>query len=84
MNKKTNFSDREDAVKRCKDHAITGITLSSKPASSLAVAIAALTGCLMNSGSVQAAINVPTDMTASPLCINGQCASAFTAKMLLF
>ncbi|MEQ1740458.1 MAG: multicopper oxidase domain-containing protein [Methyloglobulus sp.] len=84
MNKKINFSDREDAVKRCKDNANIGMTLSSKPVSSLAIAITAITGCLMNSGFVQAGINVPTDMTASPLCINGQCASAFTAKMLLF
>jgi FtsP/CotA-like multicopper oxidase with cupredoxin domain len=47
----------------------------------LTLAIALLLGQL---DSVQAGFNIPTDMTASPLTINGQTASAFTAKVILF
>jgi FtsP/CotA-like multicopper oxidase with cupredoxin domain len=54
----------------------------SKPAS-LAAAIAALSG-LISAAPAQAGYNVPTDMTPSPLCINGQCATEFSDPLLLF
>ncbi len=56
----------------------------SKPASRLAVAITVLSGCLVSVVPAYAGFNIPTDSTASPLCINGQCATPFTAKMLMF
>ena len=52
--------------------------------SSLATAMAAICGFAFAPSVAQAGINVPTDMTASPLCIAGQCASEFTAKMVMF
>lgn len=40
--------------------------------------------CLLSPQPGQAKINVPTDSTASPLCISGKCATAFSAKLLMF
>jgi manganese oxidase len=84
MKKMTYFSRQRAAKNRCNGVTDSVVSFSSKPVSSLAIAIVAITGCLIHAGSTQAAINVPTDMTASPLCINGQCASEFTAKMVMF
>ncbi|MBK8814377.1 MAG: multicopper oxidase domain-containing protein [Methylococcaceae bacterium] len=84
MKKMTYLSSEKPADKRCIDMTVQVAPFSSKPITNLAFAIAALTGCLFNYGDVQAAINVPTDMPASPLCINGQCAEPFTAKMVMF
>jgi FtsP/CotA-like multicopper oxidase with cupredoxin domain len=65
-----------------------------KPCSNLAVAIAALSGLLVSVMPAEAAFNIPTATVApvtglftpvpSPLCINGSCATEFTAKILLF
>ena len=65
-----------------------------KSASSFAVAIAVLSGCLASATPAQAAFNIPTTNAnpvtgiitpvPSPLCINGSCATEFTAKMLMF
>ena len=52
--------------------------------SSLATAMAAIFGFVFVPSVAHAGINVPTDMTASPLCIAGKCASEFTAKMVMF
>ena len=51
---------------------------------SLAAAIAVLSGSFIYSQPAQAKFNVPTDSTPSPLCVNGQCATDFSAKMLRF
>jgi manganese oxidase len=92
MNKMTNFSDSEVSEKQCKNMTGTVKILSSKPnkLSSLAIAIAALSGCLVSAIPANAAFNIPTESginpipVPSPLCINGACASEFTTKMLMF
>jgi FtsP/CotA-like multicopper oxidase with cupredoxin domain len=86
MDTKTNFSARDGVEKLNKDVNNMVKTLSSKPdkINKLAVTIAAVCGYAIAPSSVYAGINVPTDMTASPLCIAGKCASEFTAKMLMF
>jgi manganese oxidase len=48
------------------------------------IAIIALIGFVIFGLPAQAKINIPTDSTASPLCVNGQCATSFSAKMLMF
>lgn len=65
-----------------------------KPSSNLAIAIAALSGYLFSASPAHAAFNIPTATVdpatglftpePSPLCINGSCATPFTAKMLMF
>ncbi len=84
MKKMTYFSGQNVAKKRCIDMTERVVILSSKPITNLAIAIAVLTGGLLSSGSAHAAFNIPTDLPKSPLCINGQCATPFTAKMVLF
>ncbi|MFZ2168864.1 MAG: multicopper oxidase domain-containing protein [Methylococcaceae bacterium] len=100
MNKTINFSDGDNAEKRGRDmtgkaqkpglslpnsinRSVSAMTVS-KPASSLVVSIAALSVAFIYAAPIHAAFNIPTDSTASPLCINGQCGTAFTAKMLMF
>jgi manganese oxidase len=86
MNKIINFSDKEIFEMRCKDKTSKVKILSSNANkfSSLAAAIALACGYGFALTPVHAGINVPTDMTASPLCIGGKCASEFTTKMLMF
>ena len=100
MNKSIHFSDRENAEKRNREvsdpvrrpgfnqaNSINGSTVVltfSKPASSLALAIAVLSGCLLSAAPVHAEFKIPTDKKASPLCIGGQCATPFSDKMLMF
>jgi manganese oxidase len=86
MKIRINFSDREPVEKQVRDMTEQAKTLSPKPSrfSSLALAIAALSGYVVSADPAYAAFNVPTDSTASPLCINGQCATPFSAKMLMF
>jgi FtsP/CotA-like multicopper oxidase with cupredoxin domain len=64
-----------------------------KLATNLSVAIAVLTGCMAVATTAEAAFNIPTATVnalgvaipvPSPLCINGSCATEFTAKMLMF
>ncbi|WP_374087347.1 multicopper oxidase domain-containing protein [Methylomicrobium lacus] len=100
MNKKIKLSVRDDPEKRGRDRtgkaqipelklpdSMTRSVLAttiSKADSSLAWVIAALSVSLIHAAPVKAAFNIPTDSTASPLCINGQCATPFSAKLLLF
>ncbi|MEI7994802.1 MAG: multicopper oxidase domain-containing protein [Methylococcaceae bacterium] len=113
MKKKTNFSATEDSGKPGMDKskkvqklyfgqsdAINSSAFAMplrNPASSLALAIAVLSGYLVSAEPAQAAVNIPSDLPASPLCIgnagpailangtaNPQCAAPFTAKMLMF
>lgn len=86
MDKTFHFSDMKNAEKRSNHQTEKVEILSPKPNSfaSLAVAIAVLCSCFNLTTNVQAAINVPTDMSASPLKINGLTANPFTAKMLIF
>ena len=96
MVKVHNFYDRKTAEKRCNNltdkveiHAFRSSYRRHRmtfcmQASSLAVAIAVLVVCLMTAAPAYAKINIPTDMTASPLCVSGQCATPFTAKLLMF
>ena len=68
--------------------------LKFKSMANLAAAIAVLSGSLLTATQVEAAFNIPTAQVdpitgvakpePSPLCINGQCADEFTAKMLMF
>ena len=68
--------------------------LKFKAMANLAAAIAVLSGSLLTATQVEAAFNIPTAQVdpitgvakpePSPLCINGQCADEFTAKMLMF
>ena len=110
MKKKPNFSATGESGKPGKDEADkapklyfgqsdaisrSAFTMTLKnPASSLAVAIAVLSGCLASATPAQAGFNIPTATVdpvtglftpvPSPLCINGSCATEFTAKMLMF
>ncbi|MFA5923819.1 MAG: multicopper oxidase domain-containing protein [Methylococcaceae bacterium] len=100
MNKTIYFSGRESAEKQLKEETnkvqkpgfdsyksinkSAFVTIFRKKPSSLAVTIAAWTGFLVFAMPTHASFNIPTDSTASPLCINGQCATAFTAKLLMF
>ncbi len=58
--------------------------------SGLAIVIAVLSGYLFSAVPAHAAFNIPTENglnpvpVPSPLCINGSCATLFTAKMLMF
>ncbi|MDD1610311.1 MAG: hypothetical protein LUO95_06815 [Methylococcaceae bacterium] len=80
-----NASDTNKPVTVKKSSLYQTADFSVRPTSSLAIAIAAtLSGYLISATPVQAAFNMPTDMTPSPLCINGSCATEFTAKMLMF
>jgi manganese oxidase len=82
----------ESAEKRCKDMTEKVKIVSSKPNKlpRLAVAMAALSGFLVSAIPAHAAFNIPTESglnpipVPSPLCINGSCATEFTAKMLMF
>ncbi len=81
MNKKRN---RGVVEKGCQDSA--GF---HHPVSQLAIVIAVLSGCLTYTGPSQAGFNIPTASTGdvplpSPLCINGSCATPFTAKLFMF
>ncbi|ESS71399.1 bilirubin oxidase [Methyloglobulus morosus KoM1] len=82
------FSATDSAKIKRRDKTSKLRTLSYNPLklSSLTIAIAALSGFFVSSSPVQAKFNIPTDSTASPLCISGQprCAAPFTAKMLMF
>jgi len=84
MNKTINLSAKDNAERLNKDRTERVQKTSSKPFSTLTVAIAALCGFAAFENPAQAGFNIPTDMTPSPLCINGQCAAPFTAKMVLF
>jgi manganese oxidase len=86
MNKTIQFSDRKITGKRSGHMAEKVEMCSSKPTrlTSLAVAIAALCAYVGPASPIQAKINVPTDMPASPLKINGLEAKPFTAKILVF
>ena len=84
MNNTTSFSVKENAEQKYRDKASMAATLSSKTISTLPLAIAALCSYVAVVEPAHAQINVPTDMPASPLCVNGKCATAFTAKMLMF
>ena len=55
-----------------------------RPSALLAIVVASLSSYLIAAPPSYAGFNIPTDSTASPLCVNGQCASAFTAKLLMF
>jgi manganese oxidase len=84
MNKTINYGTKDSAGKMCRDGTDRVKPLSSKSISTLALAMAALCGYVVSVGPAHAKFNAPTDMPPSPLCINGQCASAFSAKMLMF
>jgi manganese oxidase len=92
MNKIIKNSDTEYAKKQSKNKYERAETLSSKPnkCSNLAVAIAALSGCLVSALPANAAFNIPTESglnpipVPSPLCINDLCATEFTTKLLMF
>ena len=100
MNKSIHFSDRENAEERNREvtnpvrqpgvNQANSINRSasampvSMPDLSMAIAIAVLSGCLLSAAPVHAEFKIPTDKKPSPLCIGGQCATAFTAKMLMF
>ncbi|MEI6068679.1 MAG: multicopper oxidase domain-containing protein [Methylococcaceae bacterium] len=106
MNKNIHFRVTDDSGKLFKDVADKYCSQSdainrsafamtlNKPASSLAVAIAVLSGCLAAATPAQAVVNIPTATVdpatglftpvPSPLCINGSCATEFSAKLLLF
>ncbi|MBK8815070.1 MAG: multicopper oxidase domain-containing protein [Methylococcaceae bacterium] len=85
MNKIISDSNKELTDYRCKN-IIRDDTLYSERILSLVFTIAALCCYAASSLTAHAAINVPTDSTASPLCIDGMpgCATPFTAKMLMF
>ncbi len=86
MNKMINLSAKESPFNRCKD--LTQKVNKNLPkfikTSSLVIATMVLIGFVISGQQAQAAVNVPTDSTASPLCVNGQCATPFSAKMLMF
>ena len=87
MNKSTNFSIKEKAGQKSVGFAYPkAAKLTTKAMSTLPLAIAAICGYVVTAQPALAKINVPTDSTASPLCIAGQagCATEFTAKMLMF
>ena len=84
MNKSINFSARESTEQHYKEMAYKAKTCSSKSISTLSLAIAALCGYVVSAEPAHAKFNAPTDLPPSPLCINGQCATEFSAKMLMF
>ncbi len=92
MKKLSKFSNRKVTNHQFKDNSgKVAINLAfRKPASNLAMAITALSGCLIYTAPSLAAFNIPTENgvnpvpVPSPLCINGSCATEFTAKMLMF
>jgi manganese oxidase len=84
MKKNIDFSDIESPDKRCKSAACKVETLSSKPIQYTVLVIAALCSYVASTMPAHAGVNVPTDMSASPLCIGGKCALEFTAKLLMF
>jgi manganese oxidase len=67
-----------------RDLANPTVPLSSKPLPTLAIAIAAIMGSVLTVSPAYAKFNIPTDLPASPLTINGKTADPFTAKMPLF
>lgn len=96
MNKTIYFSGRENAGKRYRDgtgkvrkmgfnqpdssnRSALAMTVG-KPTSSLAVAIAILSGCLVSAGPAHARFDIPTGAPASPLFG----ATEFSQRMLLF
>jgi manganese oxidase len=86
MNNAIKPSDQEIAGHLCRGIPEKAKILLNKSfnLSNMAVAIAAVCGSVVFAPSAVAGINVPTDMTPSPLCINGQCATPFSAKMVMF
>ena len=86
MNKTINFSTKDYAERNLRSSAEIAHAVSPKPISALSLAIAALCSYVVAVEPAQAKFNIPTDTTASPLCVSGQpgCASAFTSKMLMF
>lgn len=91
-----NLSSRQFQIRPVEDCLNTDafVMVGRNPVSMLAVAIAALSGYLLSPSPALAAFNIPTEVAIppslvpvpipSPLCINGSCATPFTAKLLMF
>ena len=77
MNNSTNFSIKEKAGQKSVGFASPQVSkLSSKAMPTLSLAIASICGFVAAMEPAYAKINVPTDSTASPLCIAGQAGCA--------
>jgi FtsP/CotA-like multicopper oxidase with cupredoxin domain len=84
MNIKFTISAVDKLDKRKRNRLELEKTLTSKPRQALSIVMAALCGYALAASPAFAVFNIPTDSTPSPLCINGQCATDFSAKMLMF